>query len=140
MNKLEFLNQTKDKYDWDNDDIKDDDGLTKEDHTHPNLYAKISPMDLEDECMDPEPAIEEEVVDDTTRATTACTNTNIPGNTVVSSHIKGANLTSKLDASQEATHQEGVDAIVVENVDEEGDDEDEEDNNNAIPPFNDWSP
>ena len=45
-------------------------------------------MDLEDEYMDPGPVIEEEVVNDTTRATAACTNTNISGNTVVSVRLQ----------------------------------------------------
>ena len=42
------------------------------------------------------------------------------------------NLTNKLDAIQEATHQEAVDTIVVEDVDEEK--ENEDDDNNVIPP------
>ena len=36
-NKLEFLNQMKEEYDWDNDGIKSDDGLVKDNPTHPDL-------------------------------------------------------------------------------------------------------
>ena len=58
--KLKFLNRTKQKYGWDNDELNDDDGLVKEDPTHPDLPAKIPGVDLESECMDPGPAIQQE--------------------------------------------------------------------------------
>ena len=121
-NRLKFLNCTKQKYDWDNDQLNDDDeGLAKKDPVHPGLPAKITGVNLESECMDHGPAIQEEVVDDTTRAAAVRINSNLPC-------ITGVDLTNK----EEAEHQSSVDTVVVEDVDR---DEEEEDYDYDMPPM-----
>ena len=60
--KLEFLNRIKERCDFDNDDIKYDEGIAEEDPTHSNLPAEISGVDVGDEYMEPGRVIEEEVV------------------------------------------------------------------------------
>ena len=73
--------QTKEKYNWDNDEIKDDGNLVEANLTHPDLLTKISGVDLKDEYMAPVPIIEEKVVNGTPRAAVACTHTNLLRNT-----------------------------------------------------------
>ncbi len=46
---LTFLNQKKKLYDWDNDDLKDNEGLVESDIAHPDLPAKFPGINLESE-------------------------------------------------------------------------------------------
>jgi hypothetical protein len=46
---LEFLNQKQQQYDWDNNDLKYDEGLIKLDIAHPNIPAEFPGIDLESE-------------------------------------------------------------------------------------------
>ena len=110
-NKLKFLNRTNEKYDWDNDELNDDEGLDEEDPAHPNLPAEISGADLESECMNHGSPIQEEVVD-IMRAATARANANLSGITEV-------DFTNK----EEAEHKAAVDAVVVEDVDKNEEEE-----------------
>ena len=57
--KLKFPNRTKQRYDWDNDDLDDDESIVEEDPAHPDLPTKIPGVDLESEYMDPRLAIQE---------------------------------------------------------------------------------
>ncbi len=44
---LTFLNCKKQLYDWDNDNLQDEEGLIKDPNSHPKLPAKFPGMDLE---------------------------------------------------------------------------------------------
>jgi hypothetical protein len=46
---LTFLNQKRQLYDWDNDNLEDDKGLADPDITHPDLPAKLPGIDLKSE-------------------------------------------------------------------------------------------
>jgi hypothetical protein len=46
---LEFLNQKRQQYDWNNNDLEDAEGLVKSDISHPNIHAKFTGIDLESE-------------------------------------------------------------------------------------------
>jgi hypothetical protein len=46
---LTFLNQKRQLYDWDNDNLEDDKGLVDPDITHPDLPAKVPGINLESE-------------------------------------------------------------------------------------------
>ena len=74
---MKFLNQTKEKYDWENDEIKDGEGLLEENSANLYLPADIPGVDLEDGYTNPGPAIKEEEVDNTIRATATCVNNSL---------------------------------------------------------------
>ena len=82
-------------------------------------------MDLGSECIDPAPAIQEEVINNTVRAAAARTNSNLPGCTSM-------DLTNNI---QEADHLVAFDADVIEDVDK---DKEEEDNDYDVPPMIGW--
>ncbi len=46
---LEFLNQKLQQYDWDNDDLKYNEGLIERDIAHPDIPAEFPGIDLESE-------------------------------------------------------------------------------------------
>ena len=46
---LKFLNQKRQQYDWDNDDLEYDKGLIKPDIAHPDIPAEFPGIDLESE-------------------------------------------------------------------------------------------
>jgi hypothetical protein len=48
-NTLKFLNQKQQQYDWDNDDLKYDEGLIEPDIAHPDIPAEFPGIDLESE-------------------------------------------------------------------------------------------
>ena len=55
--KVEFLNRTKDKFKWDNDDIPTGE-VTGEEPIYPSLIAEISGIELEIDFEDIENAVE----------------------------------------------------------------------------------
>jgi hypothetical protein len=46
---IEFLNRKRQQYDWENDDLKDNEGLIEPDFAHPNIPAEFPGIDLESE-------------------------------------------------------------------------------------------
>ena len=47
--KLEFLNQKRQQYNWDNNDLEYDEGLIEQDIEHPDILAKFPGIYLESE-------------------------------------------------------------------------------------------
>lgn len=75
-NKLAFLNRNKEKYDWDNDDLADEEGLLELDPTEDlptdAIPAEMPGIELEEDL--PSPVVEESEMSDAERAVAAIRN------------------------------------------------------------------
>ena len=99
-NKFEFLNKTKAKYDWDNDDFKEDEGVVEDEapmSQYPGISAEIPGVDLEYDLHNNLNVIEVEPLSvHAKRVAATAENTNLICTTgVLASGITGVNWTPR---------------------------------------------
>ena len=103
--KLHFLNRHKLKFDWDNEELSEYEGLTEDPpKPHPEIVSELPGIELEAEQIEEAPAIEEIDMTDSQAAIAAVENTGMP-------EITGVNngksiITGVLDTIDEVTDEE----------------------------------
>jgi hypothetical protein len=55
---LKFLNRQQQRFDWDNNNLADDEGLVEADASHPNIPAEFPGINLESEQHRPHHVVE----------------------------------------------------------------------------------
>jgi hypothetical protein len=70
------LNRHKEKYDWDNDEVAEEEGML-EDEPYPELAAEIPGIELEDEQVGPVSAVQETEMSEAEMAIAAAVNSNL---------------------------------------------------------------
>ena len=75
--KLKFLNRNRQKYDWDNDELNDEEGLVEPEPTHPELTAEMPGIEIESEQIEPSDAVVEEEYSESELAAAAAENAEI---------------------------------------------------------------
>ena len=77
--KIELLNRNMKKYDWDNDDLQEEEGLVEEikEVAHPDLPAEMPGIDIEEEQPEAGPAVEEVEMSESELAAAAARNASI---------------------------------------------------------------
>ena len=126
QNKLEFLNRLKQRYDWDNDDLEDDEGLVEEEEqAHPNIPAQLPGIELEAEQPGETQAVQEDFTTDAEIMHAAAVNAGIDHKTTgVSSAVDEVIVIEEDDDDIVAPPSQVLD--MVEDEDEEEDDVEEE--------------